>query len=198
MICWYPPNVVRTPLIQGETNLTPKERDQLVISPLAGYDPLIGRWLWLLEDIRRRTLDELSNMSENLLNWRPDEEANTIGTLLYHIVAIELDWLFVEILERPDYESELATLLPYAVREPSGRLTPVCDETLESHLARMTTSRQLMLDVLRPMTAEEFYRVRRLEAYDVTPEWVLYHLMEHEAGHRGEIGELRRQAERSA
>lgn len=177
--------------------MTTTERDQLLIAPLAGYDPIIARWLWLLTDIRQRTLDVLSGIAEPTLNWRPDDEANRIGTLLYHIVAIELDWLYVEILERPDYVAEVVAILPYDVREPSGRLTPVYDENLQSHLARMAAARQLLLDALRPMTAEEFYRVRRLDAYDVTPEWVLYHLMEHEAGHRGEIAELRRQAERT-
>lgn len=174
-----------------------KERDQLLITPLAGYDPLVARWLWLLTDIRQRTLDVLSGMEERTLNWRPDEDANTIGTLLYHIVAIELDWLYVEILERPDYGPEVTTLLPYAIRDAAGRLMPVYDENLQSHLARLAAARQILLDALRPMTAVEFYRVRRLEAYDVTPEWALYHLLEHEAGHRGEIAELRRQAERA-
>ncbi len=175
--------------------MTTQERDQLLIVPLAGYEPTVARWLWLLTDIRTRTLDVLAGVAESTLDWQPDEGANTIGTLLYHIVAIELDWLYVEILERPDYGPEVSALLPYEIREPSGRLMPVVGETLQSHLARMAASRQLLLNALRPMTAEDFYRVRRLDAYDVTPEWVLYHLMEHEAGHRGELGELRRQAE---
>jgi len=177
--------------------LTTKERDQLLISPLAGYDPLVARWLWLLTDIRQRTLEVLEGISERTLTWRPDDEANAIGTLLYHIVAIELDWLYFEILERTDYGLEGGALLPYEIREPSGRLMPVYDENLQQHLDRMAAARQLLLDALRPMTAAEFYRVRHLDPYDVTPEWVLYHLMEHEAGHRGEIAELRRQAERS-
>ena len=90
--------------------MTIKERDQLLITPLTGYDPPIGRWLWLLDDSRRRTVEVLAGMAESALDWRPDEEANTIGTLLYHIVAIELDWLYVEILEQPDYGAKVSTL----------------------------------------------------------------------------------------
>jgi uncharacterized damage-inducible protein DinB len=177
--------------------LATKARDQLFITPLADYDPLIGRWLWLLADSRQRTLEALAGMAASALDLRPDEGANTIGTLLYHIVAIELDWLYVEILEQPDYGAKVATLLPYEVRDAAGRLTPVYGESLANHLARLATSRQLLLDELRPLTTTELYRVRRFDPYDVTPEWVLYHLLEHEIGHRGEIGELRRQAERS-
>ena len=38
------------------------------------------------------------------------------------------------------------------------------------------------------MAPTDFRRIRALSDYDVTPEWVLHHLMQHEAGHRGEIG----------
>jgi uncharacterized damage-inducible protein DinB len=42
------------------------------------------------------------------------------------------------------------------------------------------------------MTLEDFRRPRHFPGqYDVTPEWVLYHLMEHEAEHRGHIQTLR-------
>jgi uncharacterized damage-inducible protein DinB len=37
--------------------------------------------------------------------------------------------------------------------------------------------------------------VRSLAEYDVTPEWVLHHMMQHEAEHRGQIGALRAGAE---
>jgi len=162
---------------------------------MAGYAPAVARWLWLLTDLRERTVAVLDGLDERLLTWRPDPAANTIGTLLYHIVGIELDWLYAEILERPDYGPEVTALLPYELREPSGRLLPVEDESLANHLARMSAARQLMHAALRTMTEDDFYRMRRLPPYDVTPEWVLYHLIEHEAGHRGEIAELRRQAE---
>jgi uncharacterized damage-inducible protein DinB len=38
--------------------------------------------------------------------------------------------------------------------------------------------------------------VHTLADYETTPEWVLHHLMQHEAEHRGQIGELRRWAEK--
>jgi uncharacterized damage-inducible protein DinB len=47
------------------------------------------------------------------------------------------------------------------------------------------------------MALPEFRRVRSLTHYDVTPEYVLHHLMQHEAEHRGQIGTLRARAEGS-
>jgi uncharacterized damage-inducible protein DinB len=40
------------------------------------------------------------------------------------------------------------------------------------------------------MTDDEFSRPRSLPAYDVSPAWVLHHLAQHEAEHRGEIGSI--------
>jgi uncharacterized damage-inducible protein DinB len=57
--------------------------------------------------------------------------------------------------------------------------------------------RGLVLEVYQQMTLEDFRRVRSLPNYDVTPEWVLHHLMQHEAEHRGQIGTLRAMAEQA-
>ena len=51
------------------------------------------------------------------------------------------------------------------------------------------------MDVFQAMTLAEFRRVRSFEHYDVTPEWVLHHLIQHEAEHRGQIGSIRDEAE---
>jgi uncharacterized damage-inducible protein DinB len=53
-----------------------------------------------------------------------------------------------------------------------------------------------LLDALRNMTPDDLRRPRFVEQYEVTPEWIFHHLMQHEAEHRGQIGELRLRAER--
>jgi uncharacterized damage-inducible protein DinB len=55
-----------------------------------------------------------------------------------------------------------------------------------------------LLAAFGEMALAEFRRVREFPDYNVTPEWVLHHLMQHEAEHRGQIGLLREQAERAA
>ena len=40
---------------------------------LAGYEPEIGRWLWAMEAVRRRTLDIVKDLDEQTLDWEgPD------------------------------------------------------------------------------------------------------------------------------
>ena len=40
------------------------------------------------------------------------------------------------------------------------------------------------------MDLTDFRRARALALYDVTPEWVLHHLCQHEAEHRSQLGRL--------
>jgi uncharacterized damage-inducible protein DinB len=157
----------------------------LDVIKISGYPPEIGAALWRLEDTRRRTLDLLKEMPEEYIDY--DVQGNTIGTILYHIALIEMDWLFVEILNEP-IPDEVIQLFPEEVRDQEGHLTPIKSLTFEQHLNRLRAIRQILMDKLVGMTVEEFHRKRILPQYEVSPEWVLHHLSQHEAEHRGEIG----------
>lgn len=166
------------------------------MEPAAGGVPEIERWLWALEEARKRTLRTLEEITPPVLDWIPPAGENSIGTLLYHIAAIELDWLYAEVREEPDFPPAVVALFPLDVRNAEGRLTPCLRVDLAAHLARLDTTRAWLLATFRALTLDEFRRARRLPDYDVTPEWVLHHLMQHEAEHRGEIGLIRALAER--
>ncbi|MCB0127319.1 MAG: DinB family protein, partial [Caldilineaceae bacterium] len=157
--------------------MTPTEtkRKTFVITPTpAAVNPTVARWLWLLDDTRERTLKSLAGMTDAEVNWMPPDGSNNIGTLLYHMVLIELDWLYAEILEQPDGPAEIGTLLPHNARNEDGQLTTVNHETVQDHLQRLAAGRHLLTTALQTMREDEFYRVRHLDTYDVTPEWVLH------------------------
>ncbi|MGH2558647.1 MAG: DinB family protein [Thermomicrobiales bacterium] len=169
-------------------------KDRLLVDPLPGYQPEIGRALWGLEDSRRRTTKVLNGIDPFVIDWTPGGE-NTIGTLLYHIAAIEADWLHAEVLEQETFPPEAAALFPHDVRDNQGRLTVVAGLSLEEHLARLAAVRAQVLAAFRGMTPAEFHRPRDLPSYSVSPAWVIQHLMQHEAEHRGQIDALRMRAE---
>jgi uncharacterized damage-inducible protein DinB len=162
----------------------------LTVSPLPGYPHQVGVALWMLEDTRRRTRQAVEGLTPDHVDAVPEGVDNAVGSLLYHIAAVEADWLYADILEisLPDWTVEL---FPMDVRENAGRLTPFSGETLDDHLARLATVRSHLLRELRVMTIEEFHRVRRVQDRITTPEWVLHHLREHEAEHRGQIQAVR-------
>jgi uncharacterized damage-inducible protein DinB len=154
-------------------------------------EPEIGRLLWMLENTRQRTKRLVAALGDVDLDWAPTPRENSIGALLYHIAAIEADWLYVEVLEQPDFTPEMISLFPEDVRTADGQLALARGYTLAQHLARLDAVRAEVLAAFETMPAEEFRRERELPDYVVTPEWVLHYLMQHEAGHRAEIGMLR-------
>ncbi|PYE55000.1 DUF664 domain-containing protein [Deinococcus yavapaiensis] len=149
--------------------------------------PEIGAALWTLEEARRRTHESVTGLFD------PDVAPaglNAIGTLLYHIAAIELDWLFTEVRQE-DFPDEAARWFPVDVRDEAGRLSAVVGETVQHHLDRLGWVRALLLDTFEHMTVDDFVRPRSLPRYDVTPQWVLAHLALHESNHKGQILTLR-------
>ncbi|HFQ93534.1 MAG TPA: hypothetical protein ENK32_05960 [Anaerolineae bacterium] len=120
---------------------------------LDGCQPEIGRLLWQLEATRWRLKECLEGLDTAVLDWQPAHGDN-IGTLLYHIAAIEADWEALLRMEgktavplnyrpsRPDEPSVPNTLWPPGfcrrTQYPNGRhLLPWCNAgRLPEYLAR--------------------------------------------------------------
>jgi hypothetical protein len=169
-------------------------RPRLYLDPGPG-DPEVGRWLSALADSRRDTLAELDGVTPAMVDWYPDLPLNNIGTLLYHVALIEADWVATEVLGLDDPPPALTELLPWPDRQPAdageGRLTPIDGQALTAHVDRLAAVRTWAVARLEPLTNAELHRERRLPAYDVAPDWVFHHLLQHEAEHRSHIALLR-------
>lgn len=159
-------------------------KEQLFIPDNLSYATEIGKWIWALEDVRQNLLKNVESLTQEQL----DEKINhhhSIGTLLYHIAYVEAGWLYGEVLEK-EFDEEIKTVLPYE-GWTNGKLTSVTSESIEQHLHRLQIVRDKLLYHFQQMDVQDFKRPRQLPEYDVTPEWVLYHLVEHEAHHRGQV-----------
>jgi uncharacterized damage-inducible protein DinB len=139
-----------------------------------------------LADTRGRTLDALRDLPEELLDAVPGGGGSTIGAILYHIAIVEGDWLYDEILGtiETDYPRDL---FPVEMREDGTRLSPFTGEKLAQHLERLQAIRTRLVDVISPMSSDDLHEIHEREQYDVTPAWVVHHLMQHEAEHRSQL-----------
>ena len=169
-------------------------KQQHIIQPLAAQEPVIGLALAMIEDCRTRTYKALRDLDPAAVDWVGGFNDHSIGTLLYHIAAVEISWLGIEVTEEglPD---EAWALFPHEVRDDAERLTAVSGVSLDEHQQRLGSVRDLLLETYKTMSLDEYRRARAFEKYDVTPEWVLHHLMQHEAEHRDEMMSLRAAAE---
>lgn len=154
-----------------------------------------------LDDQSRRLREDTRGLEPAALAWQPGPGANTIGMLLAHVAIAEAAWMQVGIegLERSDTEPVLgigpdddgmplaAGAGPPAVLD--GRDLAFFDDLLAR--ARAHTVR-----VVRGLEPDAFGRERVITRRDgatftTHPRWVLYHVLEHLAGHYGQINLLR-------
>lgn len=86
---------------------------------------------------------------------------------------------------------------PFPSQEPDRRhLTRVLGVPLAEHVARLDRSREVLLKEFQGIPPDEWRRLRRPPDfeevnYEVTPEWAVFHLVEHEAGHAFQISSLK-------
>jgi uncharacterized damage-inducible protein DinB len=166
----------------------------LVLEVTAAADPVVATWLSAMEDARGRTLRALEGIPVEHIDRTPEGGTNTIGALLYHIAAIEADWLFADILGPESDKPWPAELFPHDVRDDEGALTAIRGIPLEEHLGRLADTRALLIENLSGFSADDLRRTRTREDYDVAADWVLHHLLQHEAEHRSQIAALREAA----
>jgi len=160
------------------------------IQPLPCREPEVGRWLWALQDTVRSPMNAWKASPRRKLDRSPPYQGNSIGSLLYHIAAIEADWLYEDVLQS-GFPADVADLFTHGLRDEAGLLSAVRGVVLEEHLCALDAVRARLVLAYSQFTLDEFRRPRRQPDYLVTPEWTLHHLIQHEAEHRGQIMELR-------
>jgi hypothetical protein len=170
------------------------DRELKVVTPVSGTAPDIGRWLWAMEETRRGLLHTVEGLEQPALDWPgPSGTDNSIGSLLYHLALIEMSWLYGDVLLEPA-PPEVESLFPREHRTVDRRLTHVAGEPLTQHMERLRLTRARFLERMAAMTVADWDTVREPADvnYACSPAWVVFHLVEHEAGHVFQIREIKR------
>jgi uncharacterized damage-inducible protein DinB len=158
-----------------------------------GFSPRVGIYLAQLEDVRRRTKRYVEGLSAEQLSWCPSDKVESVGTLLIHIAAVEFSWIQEDIMRRPMGEE---WMIAFPIRFD---LPQISGKSLEYFLEKLDTVRTQTRNVLASLGDEDLSRtITPLdeesdgEATQYTIEWILYHLIEHEAHHKGQIAVMKR------
>ena len=143
-------------------------------------------------------MSEVTGLSVEQLDWHPDAQTESIGTLLLHLAAIEWSWMHEDIFGAAagQYPGRWDEALPIRVGAPQ-----VTGRPLALYLAQLERSRDLTLTILRGFTDADLSRLvgeaapppgRERRSVLYTIDWVIWHVLEHEALHVGQIELLRR------
>ncbi len=113
--------------------------------------------------------------------WRPREEQNSIANLLLHLAGNVRQWIIVGVTDAPDHRDR--------PREFAER-GPIPPQEL---LARLETTVQEAIGVLREPAHGALLEPRRIQAFDTYVLAAIFHSVSHFQGHVQEIISLTRQ-----
>ena len=167
----------------------------------AGYrTPEVALYVAQMDDQSRRLTDDTRGLTPAELAWQPAPGMNTIGMLLAHIALVELWW--TSVLMQVEFRPEILGVgedddgMPLA---PGGKPPATLEgkdlRFFDDLLQRVREHLKRSVATLAPADVEAEVEKR---APDGTPRilnkrWILYHMLEHLAGHYGQINLLRHQ-----
>lgn len=142
----------------------------------------------MMEKTRERLLRIVDELSDDALDYSPNMESiETIGTLLLHIAAVEWSWIFEDMDgEEMDYERWKHA---FPLREDIPQLTGMGKQF---YLDRLSEVREAVSVRLRDLDDMQLHILVDLGKAEVTIEWIIFHILEHEAMHIGQISILSR------
>ena len=187
------------------TEKTPTAAHPRIVTcdPVAGYSPHIGRYVAQMTQVREDLLHELDGLTTAQLDWRPNDQTESIGTLLLHLDSVEWSWIYQDIFGAEDdaYPGSWAEAMPIRMEVPQVQGRP-----LAAYLDHLAAGRARTLEILRGFTDADLARQvgeaepppgREPRSTLYTIDWIIWHIIRHEATHVGQVELLRRLAPRS-
>lgn len=135
---------------------------------------LFSHW----ETIRTEMIEGVGSLTQQQLDWIPPGGLNSIADLLRHISETELWWIGNVVLKKNNYRDLAASMAP----------------DLKSIIRELEISHKYVLDLVNSKTIDnldEAYKIPEVkETFNL--KWIIWHTIEHEMRHRGQIFMLMR------
>jgi len=165
-----------------------------VLTPHPGLSTGIGYYLSGMEEVRSQVVRAVKDISDNLIGKPAFLGAHSIGGLVLHIGEAEWFWMKMVVsghkLTEEDRKAAYWDILDDVERVTrNGYTTAFCLQEAEK-------IRNQTRDVLFGFNDSDLDRIISFERGGKTTEhslrWILHHLIDHEAQHKGQILMLKR------
>ena len=163
----------------------------LVIGPLDGFSPAMGRLVGMMAYARWTTLRAVESLTTAQLDHLHDDSSNSIGALLAHIASVEVAYQRVTFdgrclsLPAHDSEWEIAVTLGERAREA------LRDKPLEHYVDALEQVRAFTLAELAQRDDAWLDETSSFGPREVNNYFQWFHVFEDEVSHRGQIRWLR-------
>lgn len=169
-------------------------KDLITLDRRGDLSPRIAFIFSMMARVRSRLLRVVEELTDEEIDYSPDmERIETIATLLLHIAAVEWSWIFEDIDgQEMDYEKWKHA---FALREEN--LPQLTKQGLQFYIDRLMEVRIEVFARLRNLDDSNLHILVDVGRAEVSIEWILFHILEHEAMHIGQISILKRLAKTS-
>ncbi len=162
----------------------------LLVQPLPGFSPAIGRLACMLTYARQTTLAAVAGLTQQQLDHLHDRRSNSIGALLSHIAAIEAYYQIAAFEARPPTPAEEERWGAALALGERGR-SELRDQPLAYYMTLMEHVRAHTLAQLARRTDDWLEERAAWSTRPMNHHWMWFHVFEDEINHRGQIRWLR-------
>ncbi|UTR07116.1 DinB family protein [Alkalihalobacillus sp. LMS6] len=163
------------------------------IRSVENYTDKIGELVSMLEHARQVTLSEISSFDQFELDYLPSHQANSIGSLLFHIASIEFVHQVIS-FEKRDLTLEEIKKWGMALSLGSKARQEITGHSLNYYLDTLSEVRGETLALLKSKDDTWLFEEHNWDnGVPYNNYYVWFHVMEDEMNHRGQIRALKRQ-----
>ncbi|WP_409250727.1 DinB family protein [Bacillus sp. SCS-153A] len=162
------------------------------IKSVEGFTEKIGELVSMLEHTRAVTLEEIKGLSQGELDYRVDQDANSIGALLLHIASIEYVHQVVS-FEGRDLNAEELERWKTAL-ELGENAKAIQNHPVEIYLKELSHVRENTIRQLKQLNDEWLLQEKEWgHGVPYNHYYLWFHVFEDEINHRGQIRAIKRQ-----
>jgi uncharacterized damage-inducible protein DinB len=124
------------------------------------------------DQVRAGLLATIAEFSEEELDYTPFEDSWSAGQIMLHIADTEENWLHGVV--RGDFEPWISyPLSEYPAKDAIYKL--------------LDSIRERTIAFLDELTTDDLETTYKINGEEVTLRWIIWHVLEHEIHHRGEL-----------
>ncbi len=165
-----------------------------VLNPTEGISPGIGFYLSGMEEVREQVREAVTGLSGEKFDRPAFLGAHSIGALVMHIGEAEWWWMQCNVAGHELTDEDRKAPFWDVLENPDAFASR--GYTAEFCLDQIGNIRKQTMALLATLNDDDLERIvsyeRRGTTYEQSLRWILHHLIDHEAQHKGQILMLKR------
>ncbi|SRR6266496_836457 len=170
------------------------------LTPHPGLTTGIGYYFSGMEEVRKQLREAVKGISDDAFGRPAFPGAHSIGALVLHIGEAEWWWMQCVVSGHKLTEEDRKAPFWDVLKDPDGFAKKEC--TAEFCLQEIAEIRNQTCDLLSALNDNHLESIRTFERqgekHEHSLRWILHHLTDHEAQHKGQILMLKRLMARPA